>query len=299
MNFLHKLNTAQRLAGALALLLALLGGSTALSLLQTQRQDIHLAYLDSRTLPAVRLLRELSGQVDDLRGMLALHVMLSGSAEANALEGQMLARRQVLSAQLAAHQSGQQGAAADATERALIAAVQTSLALFLAEQDKLLALSRQGLGDASAAAQARSLLTGPSQQAYQQLGADLAAWWAHVERRAGQTTAQARSEASNAAWGLLALVTLAALLAAACAGSVVRAFIEPMPAPLPPGAETGDDDDAGPVSEFVDAVSAARAGPVSVARRDRYDLPQRAPITPQPTAAARADDSSAQPGSRR
>ena len=215
MKLLQTLPISQRLGAALALLLLLLGLGTALSARQSQDQLQTLALLEQTALPSARLLHELTGQVDELRGLLALHLMLGGTAEAAAMAQRMRQRSLGLAQRLAA--LGPR--LVDATERRHCEAVRASLAQFSAEQDKLLALSRHGTQDAATAAAARNLLTGPSQLAYQRLSADLAAWSAYVEQRTDQTSRQARALGTGLPLQLAllaaAMLAAAALLAAA------------------------------------------------------------------------------------
>ena len=62
-------------------LLLLLGLSTALSLTRIRQIDQQVDLFELNTLPSVRLLHDLSAGVEDLRGMAALHLVLSGTAE--------------------------------------------------------------------------------------------------------------------------------------------------------------------------------------------------------------------------
>ena len=186
---LATLPISQRLGAALALLLLLMGLGTALASRQSQAQQQTLALLEQTALPSARLLHELTGQVDELRGLLALHLMLGGTAEAGAMAQQMRLRSLAITQRLAAFGPR----LVDGTERTHCEAVSASLALFIAEQDKLLAMSRHGTQDAATAAAARKLLTGPSQLAYQRLSADLATWSAYVEQRTDQASRQARA----------------------------------------------------------------------------------------------------------
>ena len=193
MRLLRKLKLAQRLRAALALLLLVMGLGSALALQQARSQQQQLAWVAQTALPSVRLLQEMSGQVDELRGLLALHLMLGGGTQARETEQQMGARRQAINQRLA----GFEQRLVDATERTHLDAVQRSLAGFDAEYEKLLAISRQGLGDAASAATARALLIGPSQWAYQRLCTALAAWSAYLEQRSDQTSRQARAAADG------------------------------------------------------------------------------------------------------
>ena len=113
----------------LLLLLSMMGLATAMSMQQSREQQQHLAWMEATALPSARLLHELSAHVDELRGLLALHLMLGGSAEAASLEQQMQQRRDALSLRLKAF--GQR--LADATERAHFDGVSASLAAFVVE----------------------------------------------------------------------------------------------------------------------------------------------------------------------
>ena len=214
MKLLPALPFGPRLGGLLLLLLlSLLGLGTALSMQQSRQQLAHLAWMETTALPSARLLHELSAHVDELRGLLALHLMLGGSAEAGALEQQMQQRREAVSRRLAGFGPG----VTDATERRHFEDASASLAQFVAAHDRLLALSRQGQRDPAAATAARQLLTGPAQLAYQRLSADLAAWSAYVEQRTDQAQRQARAGLAAGPWLLAAQagVVLAAMLLAA------------------------------------------------------------------------------------
>ena len=210
-----------RLGAMLALWLLLMGLATALSSRQSQAQLQTLAQLEQTALPSTRLLHELIGHVDELRGLLALHLMLGGTAEAATLEQQMRLRHQAILRRLAGFGPG----LVDVTERRHVEAVSASLSLFMAEQDKLLAITRRSGQDEASAAAARTLLAGPSQLAYQRLSADLAAWSAYVEQRTDQTSRQARALGAGLPLqlALLAAAMLAAAMLAAAAALAAAA----------------------------------------------------------------------------
>ena len=203
----------QRLGGALALLLiVLLALSTALSLTRNRELDQQLSGLELRTLPTVRLLHGLAAGVEELRGMAALHLVLSGTAEMTALEAQMQHRREQLGLRLEACASRLR----DGSDRLHYAAVQASMARFWLVQDRLAALSRRASADPVAAAAARDLLVGSAMQAFQQVGADIEAWWLAAETEADQQARQAHSDAAGTAWQLLGLLAVALLVAVGC-----------------------------------------------------------------------------------
>ncbi len=221
MTLLQSRPGGRRLAGALAALLLLVGLGSALAWQQAVGQQRQLAWLEQSALPSARQLHHLAAQVDDLRGLLALHLMLGGSREAAALDGQMQLRRQAIEMGLALAERG----LGDANERAHFDAARASLGVFLAELDKLLALSRQGTQDAARAAAARALLTGPSLVAYQRLSADLAAWSAYVDQRSDLASRQARAAAA----GLPLLLALQAALLLGAAGCLAWRLRCPAP----------------------------------------------------------------------
>ena len=214
---LQNLNTAQRLGGALALLILLLGLGVGVALARAYRVHTDIEFLEETTLPSVKLVYELTVQVDDLRGLSALHLMLSGSAEIVALEARLQTQRQRLAQRLVACEKQLKTAA----ERQHFDAVKTHLVVFWAEHDKLLAVSRRASRDPAAAAQARALLAGASQQAFLQLGAALQAWWAYTEQQAVAATRQAHANArTSLGWlvGLAVGLVLAGLAALANLG---------------------------------------------------------------------------------
>ena len=207
MKFFLDLPLGQRFGAVTALLLLLLGLSTALSLTHIRQLDQQVDLFELNTLPSVRLLHDLSAGVEDLRGMAALHLVLSGTAELPALESRMLGQRQRMDQRLAACERRLK----TESDHRHHAAVRVSVVRFWEAQDRLMVLSRRAASDPAAAAAARVLLTGPAQQAYLQLGADLAAWWDDVEQRAGLAASQAHSDAARTVAELLALLAVGLL----------------------------------------------------------------------------------------
>lgn len=242
MKFFSDLPLGRRLGAAVALLLLLLGLSTALSLTRIRQLDQQVDLFELNTLPSVRLLHDLSAGVEDLRGMAALHLVLSGTAELPALESQMLGQRQRMDLRLAACALRLK----TESDHRHHAAVRASAARFWEQQDQLMVLSRRAAADPVAAAAARLLLTGPAQQAFLQLGADLAAWWDDVEKQAALAAHQAHSAAAGTAAGLLAL------LAAGVLGVGAAVLRRRPPAGLVPGADSGPFSAVAPISETSD-----------------------------------------------
>ena len=270
MKFFLDLPLGRRLGVATALLLLLLGLSTALSLTRIRQLDQQVDQFELNTLPAVRLLYDLSAGVEDLRGMAALHLVLSGTAELPALESRMLGQRQRMDQRLAACARRLK----TESDHRHHAAVRASADRFWDAQDQLMVLSRRAASDPAAAAAARVLLTGPAQQAYLQLGADLAAWWDDVEQRAALAASQAHSDAANTAAGLLALLAVGLLGVAA---AVLRRL---PPAALAQGPDAGTTRAAAPVYP----PSEPSPGSPSPAERARLAIGRaRADPVPPPT----------------
>lgn len=199
-----------RLRTLLVLLLLTLGLLAAVSLSQSRQTEATSIVFDELVMPAIKQVHELSTGVDELRGMATLHLLLRNEAERAALEGRLQAGRHAVERLLNAY--GRR--LVDDTDRRHHAAVQDSLARFWDTQDRLLAASRRAPGDPAAAALARALLTGESQQAFVRVRADLDAWWAYTEAVAAKATQQARAAARLALWlswagGALAAVLLA------------------------------------------------------------------------------------------
>ena len=232
MTRLQNLNASQRLGGALALLILLLGLGVGVALARAYRVYTDIEFLEETTLPSVKLVYELTVQVDDLRGLSALHLMLSGSAEILALEARLQTQRQRLAQRLVACEKQLKTAA----ERQHFDAVKTHLVVFWTEHDKLLAVSRRASRDPAAAAQARALLAGASQQAFLQLGAALQAWWAHAEQQAVVATRQAHADARTSLGWLVGLAVGLVLAGLAALANLARLGIHrPGRSPAAPG----------------------------------------------------------------
>jgi hypothetical protein len=209
MKLFHDFRLGHRIGGAVALLLLLLALGNILSARQNHQLDDQFAELVAVTLPAGRLVQELTSLVEEVRGMAALHLALGGGPEVAALEARLQARRQRLDLRLA----GAEARIQDDGDRQHCQAVKASMAGFWIEQDKLLALSRRAAHDPAAAAAARALLAGAAQQTFQTLAADLDAWWAYHEQRAGQAAQHARAGTSQALLLQAMLAALSLLLA--------------------------------------------------------------------------------------
>ena len=268
--------SGQRLAGALALLLmVLLALSTALSLSRTRKLDQQLSGFELETLPTVRLLHGLGTGVEELRGMAALHLMLSGTAEMAALEGQIQHRREQLGLRLAACASRLKGGG----DEQHYGTVQASMARFWVEQDRLAALSRQAAADPVAAAAARALLMGTALQAFEQLGADIEAWWLAVEAEAKQQAWQAHADAASKVWQLLGVGALGLLVAV---GGVARlqsvGFAPVQPDTVPAAAPAV----AGPAAGS--PAAAARAAIAQAQLQGPTQVPQDVPSDVSPDA---------------
>ena len=217
----------RRLGGLLALLLLVLAVSAGLSVATAWPLQPDTTQDGDVIPPSIRLVHQVVVAVDEVRGLAALHLMLRGDGELAEVEARLQAgrlkieRRMALSARRLT----------DDTERGHFQQARASLTAFWAAQDRLLAASRRTTDDPAAAALARALLAGESQQAFQQLQTDLEAWWAYTEQWAEAAARQAASRAGS----LAALAVLQAVLAAAALWVAARVW-RTRPAPLPAGA---------------------------------------------------------------
>lgn len=197
-----------RLRQLLVLLLLSIGLLAGVSVLQTQDLHGQVLHADQALLPMLKQVHALARQVDEQRGMAALHLTLPAGPQRTELEARLQAGRQQIERRMAAFGRQLQ----DDTDRAHHHTVAAALATFWDVQDRLLAASRQAAADPAAAQRARSLLTGDAQQAFLQLRAEVDAWWAYTEAAAAQQAQQARVAAhltAQVVWALAALVALA------------------------------------------------------------------------------------------
>ena len=228
--------SATRLRQLLVLLLLALGLLAGVSVSQSRDVEAQVVAQATVVLPAIQQARLLASQIDEQRGMAALHLTLRNDAERAALEDRLQASRTQVERRMQAQDRRLQ----HDTDRRHHAAVQASLAAFWAVQDRLLAASRQTAHDPAAAALARQLLAGEAQQAYERLRADLEAWWLGTEQAAGQAAADAAALAQRVTllvWAQAALVALALAVAWALLHLPPPRSLAPPPAdPLDSGA---------------------------------------------------------------
>jgi hypothetical protein len=232
------MSTSRQLRRGATLLLLALALATGLLLSTTRQSGARLAEVDELILPSVRLVHEMTVVVDEARGLSALHLLHADRAEQRDLEGRLQAARQRIERRMAVSRQR----LADDTERRHFQRVRTSLSAYWAAQERLLVASRQAADTPPAANRSRALLGGESQAAFQQLRADLDAWWAYTDELAGVALAQAASQARQQAL-LLGLQALLLLGLGACllAGRPTRgAGARTAGAPWPPtGPATG------------------------------------------------------------
>lgn len=199
-----------RLSTLLLLLALLLVTGVSLSMSRSFGQ--HDPAFDEVVLPSMRLVHEMTAAVDEARGLAALHLLRADPAARDALEARLQGSRLRLERRMTASQQR----LADDVERGHFRRVRSLLSAFWAAQDRLLAASRRAADEPPAADQARALLAGESQQAYQQLRAELEAWWAYTDELADRATRRGASQA-RLQQALLGLQALLALALAACA----------------------------------------------------------------------------------
>ncbi len=226
---------ATRLRQLLVLLLLALGLLAGVSVSQSRDVEAQVVAQAAVVLPTLQQARLLAGQIDDQRGMAALHLTLRDDAERGALEDRLQASRQ----QVERRMQGQARRLQNDADRRHHAAVKASLAAFWTTQDRLLAASRQSTQDPAAAALARQLLTGEAQQAYERLRADLEAWWTATEQAAAQAAGDAVALAQRITllvWAQGALVALALAVAWALLHLPARPLPPPPTDPLDSGA---------------------------------------------------------------
>lgn len=215
---------ATRLRQLLVLLLLALGLLAGMSVSQSRGVENQAIHTETVLLPGLQQLHSLAVQVDEQRGMAALHITLRSDADRQALEGRLLASRLHLERRMATF--GQR--LRHDSDRRHHATVQAGLRNFWDAQDKLLDASRLAARDPAAVALARSLLAGEAQQTYVRLHADIEAWWADSAQAAGLAASLARAAAQQTAMVVWALALIAAL-ALAVAWTLLRLPLQAAP----------------------------------------------------------------------
>lgn len=215
MTLFRSLQPGQRLASLHRLALLLLALLAAVALFQADRLGRMAGQAEQELHEGANLVHGLARQVDDGRGLEALHLAQHSAAQQKELEAALQRQRQRLQALLT-----RAAASRSAQELAYLQAVEIRLGLYWAVQDQLLLASRQAREDASLAPQARALLNGDSLGRYRAVIEALETWWRHRDEVDAAAAQQSRSQA--AIWlraglvlqlGVLALLALPAGLA--------------------------------------------------------------------------------------
>lgn len=199
---------ATRLRHLLVLLLLALGLLAGVSVSQTHALHAEAVQAEAVRLPALIAVNDLARQIDEQRGIAALHLTLVDNAGRHELEARLQAGRAAVERRLAFLAR----LMADEAGLAHHHAVSQGLADFWAVQGRLVEVSRRAAADADAARQARLLLAGEAQQVFLRVRADIAAWGTHLEKAAVQQAGQARQAAHlvvQAVWALAALAAMA------------------------------------------------------------------------------------------
>ncbi len=216
MSTLPHLTVGRRLGGVLALLLLLMGVMAGVSALQLHQIGAQTVLVADEAASSTGALYRAQRAIDEVRGLSALHLLARNASEQAALERQIQFRRQVIVRELAAWDRR----VSDDTDRRHREAVKALLAVLWQTLDRLVVVSRLSTNDAAAAEQARQLLAGEAQQAFQALGEALEAWWSFDETRGQDRAQRDHATARQLTWLLSALSGGALLM-----GGLVVAWI--------------------------------------------------------------------------
>jgi hypothetical protein len=230
-----------RFGAVLTLALALLASIAVTAVLSGSRIDARLAPLAERAVDPANVVYQLAQQVDMARGLTALHVLGAEPAEARLLEQRVADHRQAVARQLTQFERW----LADDDDRRHHAAVKVALEACWQLQEQVLEASRRASTEPHAAAEARRLLAGESQQCHQNLHQTLDAWWRHLDQRRTAALERIKAELTALVWRIAALAGLAGLVLAALARRGMPPPAAPSttggPVTRPPWQATGGD----------------------------------------------------------
>jgi hypothetical protein len=200
-----------RFGAVMTLVLVLLAGIAVTAVLSGSRIEARLAPLAERAVDPANVVYQLAQQVDMARGLAALHVLGAEAAEARLLEQRVADHQRAVARQLTQFERW----LADDDDRRHHAAVKAALAACWQLQEQVLEASRRAGTEPHAAAEARRLLAGESQQCHQNLHQTLDAWWRHLDQRRTAAVERIKAELTALCWHIAALAGLAALALAA------------------------------------------------------------------------------------
>lgn len=155
-------------------------------------------------------LRQAVRHLDQLRGLEALHLLATSTAEKRSYEIALGGQRRAIEASIGRSRA----VAGDATDRQFAERVRADLAAYFALQDQIVALSQRALADPARSADARQLLGGASQALFERLRDRLDAWSTHRESPGRESLQAERAQAAILAWAVAALGLVALGLAA-------------------------------------------------------------------------------------
>ncbi|MGQ5463381.1 methyl-accepting chemotaxis protein [Ramlibacter sp. MAHUQ-53] len=203
----------QRLGLAFTLMLGLTLGVGGLGAERLSRVSASAAETDARWLPRINAVNDLRTAANRIRRTEADHVMAATPAQKADIEKRLAG----FNADFLKKDKAYDDIAAPGEERAGFEAYARDRARYLAAQDKLLALSRDGAGDA-----ARALYDGESRAAFDAMIVDLRTVAAVNEKGSKAAAATARDTYAQAQRWLLAMLVLAIAMAAVLGVWIVR-----------------------------------------------------------------------------
>ena len=216
MNWINRLKVAPRLVAAFGIVLALTAALGMFSVIQLDRVNGTSTELETNWLPSTRAAGEMNTDTSDFRAAELQHVLSVDDAERSRYETEL----SELGAAIDKHVAGYAKLVASAEEQQAFDRFKSAWSDYLAENKKVLALSRANRDD-----EAKVLVRGKAQQAFDKAAAELVklsdlneAGGVAASKRGDELFASARS-------AIIGLVIAAVVLGLALAVYIARALV--------------------------------------------------------------------------
>ncbi|MES2956857.1 MAG: methyl-accepting chemotaxis protein [Pseudomonadota bacterium] len=224
MNIITRLKIGARLGAAFAILLVLLAALAAFGAMKIGATNNHVEAFSENLVPSLKLVDKLRAAVGDMRRVESQHLLLNTEKDKDEFEARIAKSHTTIEALIKDYDK----LAVDEQDKKNLKALQTAVATYALEWNKLRPLSRQAMGDATKLEEARKLMFGESRKAYGAVSAAVEELWTYNEVLGDKAAKEANAGYRSALWWMGALTLVAVLIGVGCALAITRSITVPM-----------------------------------------------------------------------
>jgi len=222
---LQNLKIGQRLTVGFGLLLALIGVTAFVSVLQANRLADAAEYYGINLVPSYEAQHKIDSTLRELRGVQFQHVLASRAEQMTAIEAKIAQHQKDIAALLDKYD---RELVSDDKDKQLLATVRDAVGRMNASWEQVLPVSRQTVTDPTKTDEANAMMLGASAQAYDSAVAAVAAWWDYNVELSAHQGEVARDTRANAMVTLAIMVATALALGVGAAVVISRSVVRPV-----------------------------------------------------------------------